>query len=165
VVRAGVKTVATTVALPSSLSPWGDNNPVTLPNVRKRDAALAIVGHGVADSLAPGALELTEEVLKFGATQAGESVVDETHQKLRPGKGSNVVRKGAVAQVQVRIRHKLMGVDADIRFVGTRATAQSTAYDKGWFCPFLFASGRTPKIPRADDFTVATFFGPGLKGV
>ena len=37
------------------LSPWGDNNPVTLPNVRYRDAALAgtfaIVGAQLVDGM------------------------------------------------------------------------------------------------------------------
>lgn len=42
VVRASVKSVAATVQLPKYLSPWGDNNPVTLPNVRRRDAALVV---------------------------------------------------------------------------------------------------------------------------
>lgn len=37
-------------------------------------------------------------------------------------------------------------------------------YSKGWFCPLLFASGRTLSIPRADDFTMAEFHGHGLSG-
>ncbi|KAF7502757.1 hypothetical protein GJ744_005196 [Endocarpon pusillum] len=35
-------------------------------------------------------------------------------------------------------------------------------YNKGWFCPLLFASGRTPNIPQAKDFSMAEFDGPGL---
>jgi hypothetical protein len=38
VARSSVQTATSALKMPSSLSPWGDNNPVTLPNVRYRDA-------------------------------------------------------------------------------------------------------------------------------
>lgn len=38
--RAGVTTMVSSVKLPATLSPWGDNTPVTFPNVRKRDVML-----------------------------------------------------------------------------------------------------------------------------
>lgn len=53
-----------------------------------------------------------------------------------------------------------MGVDADIRFAGITPSRDQRACEKGWFCPYLFASARTPLVPRANDFAVAQFFGP-----
>ncbi len=54
VARSGVATASSTWKMPKALSPWGDNNPVTLPNVRYRDAVLfttfAFVGAPILDS-------------------------------------------------------------------------------------------------------------------
>jgi hypothetical protein len=164
VVRASVKSVSATVQLPMYLSPWGDNNPVTLPNVRRRDAALAVVGHFGAEALAPSALEMTGEVLKFGATQAVEKTVDDGIHHFTPGKAVAVQHRAGVRTTQVKIKHKLMGSDANLRYVGGKPAVNQKDYGKGWFCPLLFASGRTPSIPRANDFAVAEFHGPGLNG-
>jgi hypothetical protein len=164
VVRASVKSVSATVQLPMYLSPWGDNNPVTLPNVRRRDAALAVVGHFGADALAPSALEMTGEVFKFGATQAVEKTVDDGIHHFTPGKALAVQHRAGVRTTQVKIKHKLMGSDANLRYVGGRPAVNQKDCSKGWFCPLLFASGRTPSIPRANDFAVAEFHGPGLNG-
>ncbi|KAF2003399.1 hypothetical protein P154DRAFT_428955 [Amniculicola lignicola CBS 123094] len=69
-----------------------------------------------------------------------------------------------VKSLQVGIKHKLMGVDADLRFVGIYPSQDSTACEKGWFCPYLFASARTPQVPRSNDFSICQFFGPFLGG-
>lgn len=164
VVRASVKSVTATVQLPMYLSPWGDNNPVTLPNVRRRDAALAVVGHFGAEALAPSALELTGSVLKFGAVQAAERTADDGIHLLAPDKVAAVRHRNGVRSTQVKIKHKLMGSDAVLRYVGGRPALHQMDYSKGWFCPLLYASGRTPNVPRANDFAMAEFHGPGLKG-
>jgi hypothetical protein len=164
VVRASMKSVTATVQLPMYLSPWGDNNPVTLPNIRKRDAALAVVGHFGAEALAPSALEVTGEVLKFGAVQAAERTADAGIDHLTPGRAAAVKHRNGVRSTQIKIKHKLMGSDANLRYVGGKPALHQADYSKGWFCPLLFASGRTPSIPRANDFAMAEFHGPGLKG-
>ncbi|KAF2242590.1 hypothetical protein BU26DRAFT_438197 [Trematosphaeria pertusa] len=69
-----------------------------------------------------------------------------------------------VKSLQVGIKHKLMGVDADLRFTGIYPTQNTQACEKGWFCPYLFASARTPSVPRANDFSICQFFGPFLGG-
>ncbi|KAF2280891.1 uncharacterized protein EI97DRAFT_366599 [Westerdykella ornata] len=69
-----------------------------------------------------------------------------------------------VKSLQVGIKHKLMGVDADLRFWGVYPTRNEKACEKGWFCPYLFASARTPQVPRANDFGMACFYGPFLGG-
>src|SRR6187402_2535021 len=43
--RASWQTLESTARLPFYLSPWGDSTPFTLPNIRKRDVALAGVAH------------------------------------------------------------------------------------------------------------------------
>ena len=164
VVRASVKSVAATVKLPIYLSPWGDNNPVTLRNVRRRDVALAVVGHFGAEALAPSALELTGEVLKFGATQAAENTVDDGIYHFAPSKAAAVKICNGVRSTQVKIKHGFMGSDANLRYVGGRPALHQMDYSKGWFCPLLFASGRTPSIPRGNDFTMAEFHSPRLSG-
>ncbi|KAF2842915.1 hypothetical protein M501DRAFT_924597 [Patellaria atrata CBS 101060] len=65
-----------------------------------------------------------------------------------------------VKSLQVTIKHKLMGVDADIRLASTYPASSPISCAKGWFAPYLFASARTPLIPRARDFAIAQFFGP-----
>ena len=164
VVRASVKSVTAAVWLPMYLSPWCNNNPVTLPNIRRRDAALAVVGHIGAEALVPSALELTGEVLKFGAVQAAERTVDDGIHHLAREKGAVVTYRNGVRTTQVKIKHKLMGSNANLRCVRGRPALHQTDCSKGWFCPLLFASGRTPSIPRANDFAMVEFHGPGLRG-
>jgi len=96
------------------LSPWGDNNPVALPNVRRRDAALAVVGHFGAEALGPSALELTGEVLKFGATQAAEQGADTAIHHVTPSKVAAIKHGNGVRSTQVKIKHKLMGSNANL---------------------------------------------------
>ena len=74
------------------------------------------------------------------------------------------MRTTTVKSMQVSIKHKLMGVEADIRFVGEYPTTNSTGCDKGWFCPYLFASSRVPVIPRSRDWAIAQCFNPYLAG-
>ncbi|KAF2200745.1 hypothetical protein GQ43DRAFT_373116, partial [Delitschia confertaspora ATCC 74209] len=69
-----------------------------------------------------------------------------------------------VKSLQVGIKHKLMGVDADLRFVGIYPTNNAQACEKGWFCPYFFASARTPSVPRTNEFAICQFFGPFLGG-
>ncbi|KAF2810112.1 uncharacterized protein BDZ99DRAFT_387033 [Mytilinidion resinicola] len=71
-----------------------------------------------------------------------------------------MIQTTTVKSMQVGIKHKLMGVDADLRFAGIYPAKNTQACEKGWFCPYLFASARTPSIPRCNDFAIAQFFGP-----
>jgi hypothetical protein len=77
VARSSVQTATSAMKMPTSLSPWGDNNPVTLPNVRYRDAVLfttfAFVGtplvEGISDGVtgAFGADSFVSEIVNSGA--------------------------------------------------------------------------------------------------
>lgn len=73
-----------------------------------------------------------------------------------------MLRTTSMRTLQCAIKHKLMDVDADVRLVGVEPAQNPMSCEKGWFCPYLFASSRTPIIPRAQDFAIAQCFGPFL---
>lgn len=173
--------------MPTSLSPWGDNNPVTLPNVRYRDAVLfttfAFVGGPLVDGMADGVTSAfgadsfiseivnsgagaiaASTILKYGVFQIVEQAIDKGIIEHMLPEEEKMLQTTNVKSLQVGIKHKLMGVDADLRFVGIYPAQNSQACEKGWFCPYLFASARTPSIPRANDFAIAQCFGPFLGG-
>jgi hypothetical protein len=187
VARSSVQTATSALKMPSSLSPWGDNNPVTLPNVRYRDAVLfttfAFVGaplvDGISDGItgAFGADSFISEIVSSGAgTIVGSTIIKYSvfqivEQAIDKGiiehmlpEEEKMLQTTNVKSLQVGIKHKLMGVDADLRFTGIYPSQDAQKCDKGWFCPYLFASARTPQIPRANDYSVCQFFGPFLNG-
>lgn len=183
VARASVQTATSTLRMPAALSPWGDNNPVTLPNVRYRDAVLfttfAFVGAPLVEgtdtfvsgifgadsfiseivSSGAGAI-VGSAVLKYGVFQIIEQAIDKGAIEHMLPEEEKMIQTTSVKSLQVGIKHKLMGVDADLRFAGTYPTKNAQACEKGWFCPYLFASARTPQVPRSNDFAIAQFFGP-----
>lgn len=188
VARSSVYTVTTTMKMPTSLSPWGDNNPVTLPNVRYRDAILfttfAFVGAPLVEGLSDGVTSVFgadsfisevvasgadgivgSTVVKYGVFKIVEQAIDKGIMEHLLPEEERMLTTTGVKSLQVGIKHKLMGVDADLRFVGIYPSRDAQACDKGWFCPYLFASARTPSIPRANDFGVCQFFGPFLGGM
>jgi hypothetical protein len=187
VARASVQTATSAMKMPASLSPWGDNNPVTLPNVRYRDAILfttfAFVGAPVVDGLSDGITgafgadsfisEIVSSgagvitgstIIKYGVFQIVEQAIDKGIIEHMLPEEEKMLQTTNVKSLQVGIKHKLMGVDADLRFAGIYPTTNSQACEKGWFSPYLFASARTPQIPRANDFAISQFFGPFLGG-
>lgn len=187
VARSSVQTATSMAKMPTSLSPWGDNNPVTLPNVRYRDAVLfttfAFVGGPLVDGVADGVTSTfgadsfiseiinsgagaiaASTVLKYSVFQIVEQAIDKgIIEHMLPEEEKMLVTTN-VKSLQVGIKHKLMGVDADLRFHGIYPARDSQACEKGWFCPYLFASARTPSVPRANDFGIAQSFGPFLGG-
>ena len=162
--RAGVQSVSSTVKLPMYLSPWGDNNPFMLPNLRKRDVALAGFMHVGADALIGSSLTAMEAAVQHGATWTAEQSVDQSVEKAKGAKPHKVVRTAGVTIVEVRIKHKLIGEHAEIRLFEEKDAVHKTSCAKGWFCPYLYASCRAPQLSRMKDFTVAEFIGPGLMG-
>ncbi|KAF2142235.1 uncharacterized protein K452DRAFT_287453 [Aplosporella prunicola CBS 121167] len=185
--RASHKTASSTVKMAGALSPWGDNNPVTLPNVRYRDAVLFVTFAGVGSHLVNGADHVVGDmfgadsfaaevvsssaaamagsvVIKEGVFQMAEQVVDKgVFERILPEE-EKMLQTTNVKSLQVGVKHKLMGIDADLKFAGECPTRDWKACDKGWFCPYLFASARTPLVPRSTDFSMAQFYGPFLGG-
>jgi hypothetical protein len=166
--------------MPEALSPWGDNNPVTLPNVRYRDAVLMVACHGIAIPMADGVVG--EATSLFGADAFISEVLNSTAGHLVTHMGAVMLVRMALDSVgsmtsteeekiltttnikslRVQLKHKLMGVDADVRFSGVYPAYDTKSCSKGWFCPYLFASARTPAIPRMNEFAIAQCFGPFL---
>jgi hypothetical protein len=185
--RASVQTVTSALKMPASLSPWGDNNPVTLPNVRYRDAVLfttfAFVGAPLVDGISDGVTgafgadsfisEIVSSgagtitgccIIKYSVFQIVEQAIDKGILEHMLPEEEKMLQTTNVKSLQVGIKHKLMGVDADLRFTGIYPASDTQACEKGWFCPYLFASARTPQIPRANNFSICQFFGPFLGG-
>ncbi|KAH6657584.1 hypothetical protein BKA67DRAFT_532785 [Truncatella angustata] len=162
--RAGVQSVTSTMKLPLYLSPWGDNNPFVLPNLRKRDLALAGVMHFGADALIGSSLTAVETVVQHGATWTAEQSMDQGYDKIRGGsRPHSVKRQAGLTSVEVRIKHKLIGEEATLRFFESRDTAHVLSCARGWFCPYLYCSSRVSQLSRMKDFTVVEVMGPGLK--
>ncbi|KAI0137503.1 hypothetical protein BJ170DRAFT_689819 [Xylariales sp. AK1849] len=161
--RAGVQSVASTIKLPMCLSPWGDNNPFMLPNLRKRDLALAGVMHLGADALIGSSLTAFEQVAQHGASWTAEQAADQSLEKYKGAKPHLVKRTAGITSVEIRIKHKLIGEQAELRMFEERDTSHVLSYAKGWFCPYLYCSGRAAQLSRMKDFTIAEVMGPGLK--
>jgi hypothetical protein len=103
-------------------------------------------------------------VLKYGVFQIVEQAIDKGILEHMLPEEEKMLQTTNVKSLQVGVKHKLMGVDADLRFVGVRPSTSTQACEKGWFCPYLFASARTPSVPRSNDFAIAQSFGPFLGG-
>lgn len=165
--RAGVTTVMSSVKLPATLSPWGDNNPVTLPNIRKRDLVLAVGAHVGADLImgpAAEGLSFAGSVLAKAVTSVSEQAVDQGILDRLSKEKDKILQTTAVKSLQFTVKHSLMGENALLRFFEeTPASyAEMMSCAKGWFCPYLYASGRTPSISRSSNFSVAQLTSPGL---
>lgn len=143
--RASWQSMESTARLPFYLSPWGDNTPFTLPNVRKRDLALAGVSHFGLDALGVSAVTIMEKAVEETAEQG----VDEGLAKItgRYGKRHEVIRKIGVNSVTLKIRHKLFGEGAELVFQGVRGTDDWMGCGKGWFCPYLVSSLWIQSLP------------------
>lgn len=164
-IRAGVTSVASSVKLPAMLSPWGDNNPITLPNVRRREVILLAGSPFGADAIVSGSPTFTGGLLVDAMRCVSKPVVDQAILDRIRFDEARMLRTTSVKSLQITIKHQLMGLDANLCFYGERSaplTLLSCA--KGWFCPYLYASGRTPSVPRSQNFAIAQCFGPFLHG-
>lgn len=164
--RASWQSLESTARLPFYLSPWGDNQPFTLPNLRKRDLALAGVAHFGLDALGASAVTVVEAAFEHAVSATVEQGADEGLAKVSARYGGNkghvVQRRVGMNSLTLRIKHKLIGEAAELVFQGVRDTEDRMACAKGWFCPYLYASGREPEIARAKDFTMAQLLRPRL---
>jgi len=160
--RSGVSTITSTAKLPMYLSPWGDNNPMVLPNLRKRDVALAGVSHMAFGALSPSALSVVGSSIKHATTFLTEQAVHEGIHKMASKKGHAIRRQAGIITWDLRVKHKLIGEEAEIVLLNERTATHPRDCARGWLCPYLYSTGRTPQLPRAKDFTIAQFVSPGL---
>ncbi|CAI6341443.1 unnamed protein product [Periconia digitata] len=185
VARSSIQTAASTMRMSNTLSPWGDNNPVTLPNIRYRDAVLfttfelagAPLTDAISDSISStfGAEHLLSEIVsstasaiatspavKFPVFQTAEQAIDRTILDPLTPDELKILQTPGTTTLQISIRHNLMGVNADLTFISPSPSPDPNACAKAWFAPYLFATARTPLIPRATHFSVCEFRGPAL---
>ncbi|KAH8671575.1 hypothetical protein BX600DRAFT_459317 [Xylariales sp. PMI_506] len=163
--RASWQSLESTARLPFYLSPWGDNTPFTLPNVRKRDVALAGVAHFGLDALGASAVTVMEKVVEHAVSATVEQTADEgMHRITGKNAKTKVQRRVGMNSLTLRIRHKLIGEDAELILQDVRATpaAEWPSCAKGWFCPYLYASGREPELARSKEFAMAQLLRPRL---
>jgi hypothetical protein len=174
------------------LSPWGDANPMTLPCIRFRDVVvhtIVVATGGMAAVAAPVMAPVSEVALSsfggsiivqlglhagFSATTslANDLVISKPVNKMIPVY-SNRLKTTAVKVILVTVPYKHTMADADLGFFRSSVhTDQSLfasvqdylAVGKGWFSPYLFASGRRPIIPRSMKPDVIFCHGPFIPG-
>ncbi|KAI9892885.1 MAG: hypothetical protein M1814_001044 [Vezdaea aestivalis] len=186
--RASMTSASSTFKIAGSLSPWGDNNPVVLPNVRYRDAVSFVTVHAITGGLLDNVPDMLSSSL--GADNFIAEVVTSSADFLQAGPAGFVVKiailqlveqaidRGVLEHllpdeekvttttnlksIECVIKNKLIDARADLRFINERPSSSPLECAKAWFCPYLMASSRIPAVPRATDFAIAQFFGPYL---
>jgi len=174
------------------LSPWGDSSPLVLPCIRVRDLALktavAATG-GTAQVLGPvmdpvadlvissaGDTVLVENCLDIGFNLATKGTdflfIDEpVDHVIRVH--SNLSETTGVKAKKITLKYKHTIEDAALGFYRSSVHQDNSlfasikdylAIEKGWFSPYLFASGRHPIIPRSMKPDVIFCHGPFLEG-
>ena len=167
------------VKLHSTLSPWGDNNPFILPSVRPVDLLSCIIpfAFDIFEGLIDGSLEglgecskrvrrhrqveenlLIQDSIKAEADTLADRIVRREQIILPPPKG--------IKTIKVKLKHKLIGTRANISLVSERPRPDElerrlSSRGKGWFCPYLYCTGRKAYIRRDQDFSIAELKGPG----
>ena len=175
------------------LSPWGDGNPVSLPNVRFRDLAvssiIAVTGGMAAVAtpiLAPvggaavavfGGSIFVQMGLQAGfsvtTSMANNLVISSPLNKMIPIYSTRL-QTTAVKVMLVTITYRHTMTDAGLGFFRSSqhhdrslwfASVQDyLAVGKGWFSPYLFATGRRPIIPRNIKPDIIFCHGPFTPG-
>ncbi|OJT02818.1 hypothetical protein TRAPUB_6674 [Trametes pubescens] len=174
------------------LSPWGDSSPLLLPCIRFRDLAvhtiIAATG-GMAAVAAPvmgpvsdvvvstlGDTILVEVGMHVGfdltTKAANDLIIDGAIKKAFPIHSRRLETTG-VKTMTITLKYKHVPEDASLGFYRSGLHKDNSlfasvmdylAVEKGWFSPYLFASGRRPVIPRSVKPDVIFCHGPFLSG-
>ena len=168
------------VKLYSTLSPWGDNNPLVLPAVKASDLLSFFIpfGFDIFETLIDGSLEGLGHYstrIRRHRQQAEEKAVIQGNIKAEADTlAERIAREEQIAlpspkgikTIKMKLKHKLIGTNAKISLVSERprpdkSERRLSSHGKGWFCPYLYCTGRRAHIRRARDFSVAELKGPG----
>ena len=167
------------VKLHSTLSPWGDNNPFVLPSVKAGDLLSCIIPFGfeIFEILIDASLgglghcsmhirrhhqgeerPLIQDSIKAEADALAERITRERQVVLPALQG--------IKTIKVKVKHKLIGTKANISLVSERPRPDKperrlSSRGKGWFCPYLYCTGRKAHIRRAQDFSIGELRDPG----
>ncbi|KAI5832647.1 hypothetical protein K523DRAFT_413987 [Schizophyllum commune Tattone D] len=172
------------------LGPWGDSSPVVYPSVRFRDMAIETINFatgGTATLITPFASEVGGDFLGDGilaelVTQVGtdavagvadQALIEEPIEKLGDEK-DRTLKTENLKTLKITLRYRSTRKEALLGFYhASDTTSGASIVDKtrdyfdttmGWFCPYLYASGRTPLIPRKVTPDVIFAHGPFLNG-
>ncbi|RPD65671.1 hypothetical protein L226DRAFT_501335 [Lentinus tigrinus ALCF2SS1-7] len=192
IVRASWETLKASGTNVICLSPWGDSSPLLLPCIRFRDLAvhtiIAATG-GVAAVAAPVMGPVSDVVVStFGDTilvemgmhvgfdltakAANDLVFDGAIKQIVPIHSSRLETTG-VKTMTITLKYKHIPEDASLGFYRSGVHKDNSlfasvmdylAVEKGWFSPYLYASGRRPVIPRSVKPDFVFCHGPFLSG-
>ncbi|KAI0746945.1 hypothetical protein C8Q80DRAFT_1178487 [Daedaleopsis nitida] len=192
IVRASWETLRASGTNIICLSPWGDSSPLLLPCIRFRDLAvhtiIAATG-GVAAVAAPVMGPVSDVVVStFGETilvemgmhvgfdltakAANDLVFDGAIKTFVPIHSSRLETTG-VKTMTITLKYKHVPEDASLGYYRSGIHRDNSlfanvmdylAVEKGWFSPYLYASGRRPAIPRSVKPDVIFCHGPFLSG-
>ncbi|KAI0827090.1 hypothetical protein BC628DRAFT_1319185 [Trametes gibbosa] len=192
IVRSSWETLRASGTSVICLSPWGDSSPLLLPCIRFRDLAvhtiIAATG-GVAAVAAPvmgpvsdvvvstlGDTILVEMGMHVGfdltAKAANDLIFDGAIKQVVPIHSRRLETTG-VKTMTITLKYKHVPEDASLGFYRSGLHKDNSlfasvmdylAVEKGWFSPYLFASGRRPAIPRSVKPDVVFCHGPFLSG-
>ncbi|EJF63816.1 hypothetical protein DICSQDRAFT_101872 [Dichomitus squalens LYAD-421 SS1] len=192
IVRSSWETLRASGTSVICLSPWGDSSPLLLPCIRFRDLAvhtiIAATG-GVAAVAAPVMGPVSDAVVStFGDTilvemgmhvgfdltakAANDLIFDGTIHELVPIHSSRLQTTG-IKTMTITLKYKHLPDDASLGFYRSGIHKDNSLFssvmdylsiEKGWFSPYLFASGRRPVIPRSVKPDIVFCHGPFLSG-
>ncbi|KAI0635315.1 hypothetical protein C8Q77DRAFT_1054783 [Trametes polyzona] len=192
IVRSSWETLRASGTSVICLSPWGDSSPLLLPCIRFRDLAvhtiIAATG-GVAAVAAPvmgpvsdvvvstlGDTILVEMGMHIGfdltTKAANDLIFDGAIKEVVPIHSRRLETTG-VKTMTITLKYKHVPEDASLGFYRSGLHKDNTlfasvkdylAVQKGWFSPYLFASGRRPAIPRSVKPDIVFCHGPFLSG-
>ncbi|TRM66734.1 hypothetical protein BD626DRAFT_534869 [Schizophyllum amplum] len=150
------------------LGPWGDSSPVVYPTVRFRDMAIETINiatGGTATLITPFASEV--------GGYADQYLIEEPIEAMCQDK-DRLLKTENVQTVKITLRYRSTRKEALLGFYqASDTTTGSNIVNKtkdyfntstGWFCPYLYASGRTPIVPRKLTPDVIFAHGPFLQG-
>ncbi|KAI0067455.1 hypothetical protein BV25DRAFT_1877460 [Artomyces pyxidatus] len=174
------------------LSPWGDSSPFLLPCIRFRDLAVHTVvaaTGGIAAVAAPvmgpvadafvstvGDSILVEIGMHTGfelTTKAADDLILDGSLKAVIPAHSKILETTNVKTILITLKYKHTVEDAALGFYRSSLHKDNSlfatvkdylAVEKGWFSPYLFASGRRPIIPRTMSPDIVFCHGPFLSG-
>lgn len=174
------------------LSPWGDSSPLLLPCIRFRDLVVhsVVAATGGMAAVATPAMGPVSDLLveSFGDTilveltshagteavtwVADELLIDKPLGAIIPAADANLTTS-SVKILTITLKYKHTVEDAQLGFFRSASHADGDLFasvsgylgvEKGWFSPYLFASGRRPIIPRTMQPDVVFCHGPFLSG-
>ncbi|TDL24587.1 hypothetical protein BD410DRAFT_767103 [Rickenella mellea] len=174
------------------LSPWGDSSPLLLPCIRFRDLVVhaVIAGTGGMAAVAAPVMGPVADVVvdtlgdsilveigmhasfELSAKAADDLLIEHPIKHLIPTH-SKILETTGTKTLLITLKYKHTVEDASLGFFRSSVHKDASlfasvkdylAIQKGWFSPYLFASGRRPIIPRSMTPDVVFCHGPFLNG-